>query len=109
MRPAPTPRLALALLGLALGAGCLVRAGGDEGGIQAARRAAPPRVVPGLAPEQVEQRLGPPPRISRQVFLLRCLEQWHYGAPHHLRLTFSCPRGRKPTLQSVHELVPPNR
>jgi len=108
MRPAP--RLALGLLALALGAGCLVPARGED-------RQPPPEpdkagagtVVPGLSPELVRGRLGAPPRVSRQVFLLRCLEQWHYGAPHHLRLTFNCPRGQKPALLSVHSLPAPNR
>jgi hypothetical protein len=49
----------------------------------------------------VRAKLGPPARISRQVYQLHAQEQWHYGAPHQLRLVFDCPRGQKPTLKRI--------
>ena len=61
---------------------------------------------PGLGPDQVRARLGPPARISRQVFAYRCLEQWHYAQPQPLRLVFDCPRGLKPRLLQVHRPPP---
>ena len=61
----------------------------------------------GSAAEEVKQRLGVPARVSRQVYLLRCQEQWHYGAPHHLRVTFDWPRGQKPRVTNVHSLAKP--
>lgn len=58
----------------------------------------------GQSPEQVSEKLGTPGRVSRQILLIGCIEQWHYGAPHHVRLTFDCPRGQRPQLQSVRRL-----
>jgi hypothetical protein len=90
------PRLAAsALLLLCLTAPCLAP--------QAAGR---PDLSPGLSPDQVRARLGPPARVARQVFAYRCLEQWSYTQPQPLRLVFDCPRGRKPRLQSVHRVRP---
>lgn len=64
----------------------------------------PPDLSAGMRPQEVSARLGAPTRVSRQVFAHRCLEQWHYGPPHNLRLEFDCPRGQVPRL-----LGPPSR
>jgi hypothetical protein len=56
----------------------------------------------GIGPAQVRARLGPPARVSRQVLAHRCIEQWHYGPPHHFRLVFDCPRGQTPRLIGKH-------
>jgi hypothetical protein len=60
----------------------------------------------GMHPGQVQKILGEPARISRQIIAHRTLEQWHYGAPHYLRLVFDCPRGEKPTLVQIYKVVP---
>ncbi len=60
-----------------------------------------PPVRPGMSPEQVRERLGPPARVARQILSQRYLEQWLYDAPHHLRLEFDCPRGQPARLVSV--------
>ncbi len=71
-----------------------------------ARAAGPAKPLLGSSPEEVKERLGgPPARVSRQVYQLRCQEQWHYGAPHHLRVTFDCPRGQKPRVTRVRSLA----
>jgi hypothetical protein len=92
------PWLALALL--------LVPAGGLTA--LPGRRLAPPHwpagLLPGQSPAEVHERLGAPARISRQVVAHRAVEQWHYGPPRSLRLTFDCLRGQRPRLQSVHSL-----
>jgi hypothetical protein len=68
--------------------------------------AGPAKPLLGSSPEEVKDRLGgPPARVSRQVYQLRCEEQWHYGAPHHLRVTFDCPRGQKPRVTRVRSLA----
>lgn len=61
----------------------------------------------GISPERAKELLGPPVRVSRQVLLLRSLEQWHYGPPHQVRLTFEQPRGQKPVLTSYRRSVSP--
>lgn len=66
----------------------------------------PPEVRPGLSEEEVRKRLGPPPRVSRQLVAHRCLERWHYPAPVGLRLTFDCPRGKPAVLTAVQRLAP---
>ena len=59
----------------------------------------PPGLQPGQPPSYVRGVLGGPPwRVSSQIVAHRVVEQWHYGAPHHLRLTFDCPRGQTPSL-----------
>lgn len=60
-----------------------------------------PTLSPGLSPREVEDRLGLPVRRSRMVYLHRLIEQWHYGSPHYLRLTFEVVRGQSPTLLRV--------
>jgi hypothetical protein len=55
----------------------------------------------GLSDQEVRRRVGPPGKTSRQILLHRSIEQWHYDAPRHLRLTFDCERGRKPTLRHI--------
>ncbi len=60
----------------------------------------------GMDPEQVRKILGEPARVSRQIIAHRTLEQWHYGAPHYLRLVFDCPRGDKPTLVQIYKVMP---
>jgi hypothetical protein len=62
----------------------------------------------GLDADQVLNRLGPPARVSRLVYLHRSQEQWHYGAPQLLRLTFDCPRGQKPAVQHVRKIAHSN-
>jgi hypothetical protein len=64
----------------------------------------PAGLRPDQSPGEVTRLLGAPGRISRQVVAHRAVEQWHYGPPHSLRLTFECLRGQRPRLQSVHPL-----
>lgn len=54
----------------------------------------------GLTPEQVKRRVDAPKHIARQILYHRYQEQWLYDAPIPIRLTFDCPRGRKPQLLS---------
>jgi hypothetical protein len=61
---------------------------------------------PGASPEEVRKRLGPPARIARQVLYQRILEQWVYDRPWSVRLTFDRPRGRVPTLLTIHRQGP---
>jgi hypothetical protein len=85
-----TPRL-LVLLALAASPGV-------------ATTAADPQVPPlrvGLTDKEVFHRLGPPGKVSRQLLLHRSVEQWHYEAPNHLRLTFECERGELPSLRRI--------
>lgn len=58
-----------------------------------ARNKGVPRI--GQTAEQVKEHWGAPQRISRQVWQLRCQEQWHYGMPRPMRVVFDCPRGEK--------------
>jgi hypothetical protein len=55
----------------------------------------------GLTPDQVRARLGAPARVGRQLVAHRAVEQWHYGPPVNLRLTFDCPRGQPSRLVRV--------
>lgn len=55
-------------------------------------------IAPGMTPDEVRQRLGPPKRIARQILYHRYREQWIYDPPHPARLQFDCPRGQKPAL-----------
>ena len=66
-------------------------------------------VAPGMADDDVRQRLGPPPFVSRQILLHRAVEQWHYPAPRHLCLTFDLERGRKPVLREARSTKPADR
>jgi hypothetical protein len=52
----------------------------------------------GMTPEQVQQRVGTPRRIARQILSHRYLEQWIYDSPFPIRIQFDCPRGQKPQL-----------
>ncbi|HTU89490.1 MAG TPA: hypothetical protein VMF69_05280 [Gemmataceae bacterium] len=55
----------------------------------------------GMTPEQVRQLVGVPKHIARQIFYHRYREQWIYDAAIPVRLTFDCPRGRKPQLLTI--------
>ena len=66
-----------------------------------------PQSLVGASPEQIVGLYGAPTRVSRQVYQLRCLEQWHYGAPHHLRVTFDWRRGKKPAVVKTQSLAAP--
>lgn len=55
----------------------------------------------GMGVDEVRTLLGAPTHVSRQTVLMRCLEQWHYGRPHHLDLEFLYRRGQSPTLTAV--------
>ena len=63
----------------------------------------------GSTPDEVRARLGPPARVGRQLLAHRCVEHWHYGPPHDLRLTFDCPRGQTPQLVRVRPAGTPAR
>jgi hypothetical protein len=63
----------------------------------------------GSTPEQVHARLGQPGHVSRQIVADRCVEQWHYGPPHNLRVVFECPRGETPRLAQVRPARPAGR
>lgn len=51
-----------------------------------------------ITPDQALERFGRPDRVGRQLLPHRAIEQWHYGPPTNLRLTFDCPRGQPPRL-----------
>jgi hypothetical protein len=96
-------RLLLGLFLLAAGSTAVTRflparAEQPRGGLNALRK--------GMEPEEVRNVLGEPARTSRQIFLHRGLEQWHYGPAHHVRLVFDCPRGQKPNLLYWHKVAP---
>lgn len=104
--PAPPARRSLAALALILAGLGLSSAGPG--------RAPPPAepwpagLRPGLTPGEVGKLLhDPPARVSRQVVAHRSVEQWHYGPPRGLRLTFLSFRGQPPRLQSVHSAARP--
>lgn len=61
----------------------------------------PAGVSPGMAPAQVRAILGKPVAVSRRIVAHRAVEQWHYGQPAFMRLTFDCRRGKPPVLESV--------
>ena len=54
-----------------------------------------------MTADEARAALGDPPRVSRQIFAHRCLEQWHFPAPRRLRLVFDCPRGQPPRLVAI--------
>jgi hypothetical protein len=51
-------------------------------------------------PDEVQQILGPPQKVSRQIVYRRCLEQWTYDHTLALSLVWSMTHGRV-SLQSV--------
>lgn len=57
-----------------------------------------PKLQRGMTMQQVRNRLGTPKHVVRQILYHRYLEQWIYQEPLDIRLTFDCPRGRKPQL-----------
>jgi hypothetical protein len=63
------------------------------------------RLRTGQTQDEVRALLGPPGRIARQILHHRYLEQWVYEGPWQVRLEFDCPRGRKPLLTTVQELL----
>jgi hypothetical protein len=64
-------------------------------------------VRPGMTPDEVRRRLGPPRRVARQVLYRRYLEQWVYDGPDAVRIEFDCPRGQRPQVLTVQPLLPP--
>ncbi len=103
MRQTARFRLLLVMLVLAAGSTILARfrpaqADNPPPGPDSVRR--------GMHPAKVRDILREPARISRQIISHRTLEEWHYGAPHYLRLVFDCPRGEKPTLVQIYKVVP---
>ena len=67
------------------------------------------RLPRGSDPKTVRDLLGPPRRVARQILSHRHLEQWLYDQPCPLRVTFDCPRGRKPQVVNVRRLSGPGR
>jgi hypothetical protein len=55
----------------------------------------------GSDPKAVRDLLGRPRRVARQILSHRHIEQWLYDRPCPLRVTFDCPRGRKPQVVNV--------
>jgi hypothetical protein len=74
-----------------------------------ADKAPPKNLSVGLSDREVQLLIGHPGRKSRQVLLHRLVEQWHYGAPLHVRLTFDCERGQRPILKRIDQLPLPDR
>ncbi len=70
------------------------------------RRQAVARLHRGQTREQVQQILGPPRRIARQIFYQRHLEQWVYDQVPSVRLEFDCRRGREDQLIDIQPLTP---
>jgi len=60
-----------------------------------------------LSLDQLRDRLGRPPHVSRQILYHRYLEQWTYEEPWRIRVEIDYPRGRQPQLLSVQPLGPP--
>ncbi len=63
------------------------------------------RLERGMTPEQVRRFMGAPKQMARQILYHRYREQWIYDAPFLIRLTFDCPRGKKPQLLSTPEVA----
>jgi hypothetical protein len=71
--------------------------------------AAPAVDVPitrGQSPADVRARLGPPLRVSRQIFFGRHLEQWVYEEPKNFCVEFNCVRGEEPYVCAILQLSP---
>ena len=108
MRPRPTTRLLIFAIGIFALTKLLAPVRTSEVNPNERERGedgAKPLI--GGSREEVARRYGAPGRVSRQVYQLRCLEQWHYGAPHHLRITFDWQRGQKPVVIRTHSLAVP--
>ncbi len=59
-----------------------------------------------LTPDQLRERLGPPPHVSRQLLYHRYIEQWTYDQPWRIKVEIDYPRGR-PLHLTVQPLGPP--
>jgi len=68
------------------------------------RKKADGEVQPGMVASRVEDLLGKPDRISRQVLFRRHVEQWTYLEPRALRLELQGVRGQEAQVVSVHPL-----
>jgi hypothetical protein len=55
----------------------------------------------GMTLADVQQRLGRPGRIDRQILYRRHIEQWVYENPHPILVQFSCVRGEEPVVTAV--------
>jgi hypothetical protein len=58
-------------------------------------------------PDQLRDRLGLAPHISRQVLYHRVVEQWTYDNPWMVRVEIDYPRGRQPRVLSVQPISLP--
>ncbi|MFO0878103.1 MAG: hypothetical protein U0840_12195 [Gemmataceae bacterium] len=64
------------------------------------------QLKPGLQAEEIVKLVGKPQRISRQVYLHRVIEQWHYAEPVQRRLTLERLRGQPGVLVRVQKRGP---
>jgi hypothetical protein len=55
----------------------------------------------GMAPAEVRARAGAAQRVPRVILYRRYIEQWQYDDPAGY-VDFSCPRGEKPFVLTVH-------
>jgi hypothetical protein len=75
---------------------------------QPEREAILPRKVevrPGMTGMEVQNLLGKPDRVARQILYRRYLEQWTYERPS-LLIEFHGSKGQEVYVQTVHHLVP---
>jgi hypothetical protein len=54
---------------------------------------------------EVQEVLGPPRQVLRQILYRRYHEQWVYDSPLPLCVVFDCPKGQDPSLLTVHALA----
>jgi hypothetical protein len=57
-------------------------------------------------PAEVQELLGTPTQVARQVLYRRYLEQWTYDRPVRLCVVFDCLKGQDPLLRAAFPLPP---
>jgi hypothetical protein len=59
-----------------------------------------------LTADQLRQRLGPPPHVSRQILYHRYVEQWTYERPWMIRVEIDSFRDRNQQRVTVQPIAP---
>jgi hypothetical protein len=62
---------------------------------------------PGMTAAQVQDLLGPPKHVARQILYARYLEQWTYDDPVGVRIEFDWRKGQERQILTVHPLSTP--
>jgi hypothetical protein len=60
-------------------------------------------------PAEVEDLLGKPKHVARQILFSRYIEQWTYGDPFPVWIDFDWPKGKEKQIQTVQPLSAPQR